>query len=163
MNNNSKKIHTFLAGLLVGMLLAGVIFWKAMPSMMITIHESKYDVEGTIERLQTAAGPKGWKVPKVYDIQKSLVKAGHTDMTPLKIVSLCQPDHAFEILTEDRNRMVSAIMPCRKGVYVGDDGKTYVAGLNIGLMSKMFGGTIARVMSGVASEEAEMLETVVKE
>jgi hypothetical protein len=53
-------------------------------------------------------------------------------------------------------------MPCRMGMYETQDGKVMISGMNMGLMSKMFGGNIAKVMGGVADEEAAMLATVVK-
>lgn len=54
------------------------------------------------------------------------------------------------------------LMPCAWGVY-GKDGKVMITGMNMGLMGKMFGGTIARVMGGsVARDEAAILEKVTK-
>ena len=44
-------------------------------------------------------------------------------------------------------------MPCRIGVYETKDGKVHIAEMDIGLMSKMFGGTIVKVMAKVAQEE----------
>ena len=81
-------------------------------------------------------------------------------MTPVKILSVCQPDDAHKILSEDENKMVTAIMPCRIGVYQTGDGKTYVSTMNIGLMSKMFGGTIAEVMGGVAAKEQQIMQPI---
>ena len=52
-------------------------------------------------------------------------------------------------------------MPCRIGVYETQSGKVMISGMNMGLMSKMFGGNIAKVMGGVAEEEDEMLDQVV--
>jgi hypothetical protein len=41
-------------------------------------------------------------------------------------------------------------------VYEKTDGKAYVSTMNAGLMGRMFGGTVAKVMSGpVARETAE--------
>ena len=53
-------------------------------------------------------------------------------------------------------------MPCRLGVYETQEGKVMISGLNMGLMSQMFGGNIAKVMGGVAEEEAAMLAKVIK-
>ena len=70
---------------------------------------------------------------------------------------MCQPDHAHKILSDDRNKKVSSMMPCRIGVFEDHMGKTYLSRMNIGLMSKMFGGTIELVMGTVAKEEHSML------
>jgi uncharacterized protein (DUF302 family) len=115
----------------------------------------------TVVAIEQSALNRGWMVPKVYDLQASLTKAGHVDARPMKILSICQPDHAYAILSESDNRKVTAMMPCRIGVFEGDDGQVYVARMNIGLMSKMFGGTIQTVMGQVAAEEHEMLQGIV--
>jgi len=155
-----KSGRTFVAGLIIGAVLTGVAVWMVMPTMMLSVHPSKYGVDETIKIIKQASKTKGWLVPKVYDIQKSLQKAGHDDITPLKIVSLCQPHHAYKILKEDANKKVLAVMPCRIGVYKAADGKTYVAEMNIGLMGQMFGGTIAQVMKEAAADEREILASV---
>jgi hypothetical protein len=55
-------------------------------------------------------------------------------------------------------------MPCAWGVYEGDDGRVYITGMNMGLMGKMFGGNIAKVMGGsVSKDEARMLARVIRE
>jgi uncharacterized protein (DUF302 family) len=153
---------SLLVGLVLGIVLTGVAVVVMMPKMMIKVYPSKYGVDETAAAVEKAALDKNWKVPKIYDIQKTLADAGHKDMTPLKIVSICQPHHAYNILKpNDRDKMVSAIMPCRVGVFQGNDGKTYIAEMNMGLMSSLFGGNIAKVMGVVAKEEAEMIEPLI--
>ncbi len=51
---------------------------------------------------------------------------------------------------------VSLMMPCTISIYEKSDGQTYVATMNAGLMGRLFGGTVARVMAGsVAPETAK--------
>jgi uncharacterized protein (DUF302 family) len=153
---------SLIIGLVLGVVITGVAVVVLMPKMMINIYPSKYGVDETAAAVEKAAVDRKWKVPKVYDIQKTLMDAGHADMTPLKIVSICQPHHAYNILKpNDRDKMVTAIMPCRVGVFQGNDGKTYIAEMNMGLMSAMFGGNIAKVMGVVAKEEAEMIHPLI--
>jgi uncharacterized protein (DUF302 family) len=149
---------SLLIGFLAGGLVAGLAVWKFMPGLMITIHPSKLSVDETVAGLEKAALDRKWKVPKIYDIQKTLQDSGFSDMTPLKILSICQPAHAYNILQDDKDKIVTAIMPCRMAVYQGKDGKAYIAEMNMGLMTKMFGGNIARIMGKVAIEEKEMVE-----
>ena len=156
------NISFFIGGLILGIALTGFIIAFSMPRMMLTVHESRLGFDETVAAIENSAVEQGWKVPKIYDIQESLVDAGHTEMGRLKILSLCQLDHSYEILKEDSRKKVSAIMPCRLGVYETKGGKVYVAGLNVGLMSKMFGGVIEDVMGDVAKEEKEMLKDVLK-
>lgn len=155
-------ILSLLVGLLAGILITGLAVWFVMPKMMIHVYPSKYGVDETAAAVEKAALDRKWKVPKIYDIQKTLADSGHKDMTSLKIVSICQPTHAYNILKpNDRDKLVTAIMPCRVGVYKGNDGKTYIAEMNMSLMSKMFGGNIAKVMGAVAVEEKEMIDPLI--
>ena len=159
----NKSIGPFVAGLVIGLIVMGIAVWTLMPGMMITVHESKLGFEETVSAINESAIERGWTVPKIYDIQASLKKAGQEDMTRVKILSICQPDHAYSILKDDTDKKVTAIMPCRIGVYETADGRVFISEMNIGLMSKMFGGTIAEVMGGVAEEEKEMLSDIVQE
>jgi uncharacterized protein (DUF302 family) len=150
-------------GLIIGILLAGLIGWKAMPGMMLTTHESRYDtVEETCVRLKAAIEENGWSCPAVRDMNMTMEKHGVTMDRSVKIVELCKAQYANEVLTT--NPEVSTLMPCAWGVYEGDDGRVYITGMNMGLMGKMFGGNIAKVMGGsVSKDEAQMLARVVKE
>jgi uncharacterized protein (DUF302 family) len=78
----------------------------------------------------------------------------------VKIVELCKAEYARDVLST--NPEVSTLMPCAWGVYEGDDGKIYISGMNMGLMGKMFGGNIAKVMGDlVVKDEARILERVI--
>jgi uncharacterized protein (DUF302 family) len=58
---------------------------------------------------------------------------------------------------------MTAMMPCRIGVWEGKDGATYVSKLNTGLMGKMFGGVVGEVMGGrVAREEDAILKAALQ-
>jgi uncharacterized protein (DUF302 family) len=131
-----------------------------MPSMMVEVERSKLSFDDTVNTIQEKALANDWQVPKIYDIQASLMKSGYQDMTKLKILSMCQPDHAYGILSDDANKMVSSMMPCRIGVFENKDGEVFISRMNIGLMSKLFGGKIETVMGKVADEENRMLEGV---
>lgn len=151
---------SFLKGVVTGAALAGVVFWKAMPQFMLTIHKSRFSVDETVARLEASAKGNGWNVPKIYNIQETLRNAGFQDMRKIQILSMCQPKHAYQILTNDRDKKVAAIMPCRVGVYEDAHGDVYVASMNIGLMSKLFGGNIAKVMGAAAKEERTIVGSV---
>lgn len=157
-----KKLSAFLIGILTGLISAGLAVWLLMPAMMLSVYPSRYGFEETLALLQRETENMGWKVSKVYDIQQSLKNAGHEDMTRASIVSICQPHHAYRILNNDDNKKVLAVMPCRVGIYEGKDGKTYITEMNIGLMGKMFGGTIAEVMGNAAADERQILASLIE-
>lgn len=148
-------------GVILGVLLTGIVGWQSMPGMMLTTHQSRYDrVDETCLQLKAAIEESGWSNPAIRNMNLTMEKHGVTMERPVKIVELCNAEYAKEVLTTDPE--VSTLMPCAWGVYEGDDGKVYITGMNMGLMGKMFGGNIARVMGGsVSMDEARMLEGVV--
>jgi uncharacterized protein (DUF302 family) len=72
-------------------------------------------------------------------------------------MNVCNPRLAYEILSEESNRGVTAIMPVAIGVYEDKKGQVYTSLLNVGLLGMMFGGTIARVMKLAAKD----LDTII--
>ena len=155
-----NKIVILIFGLLIGIVATVAVGRSAMPSMMLEVRQSRLSFEETVTAIEEAAIKEGWQVPKIYNLQQSLVKAGYEDMTRLQVLSLCQPGHAYDILSDDKSKMVAAMMPCRIGVFEAADGKVYVSQMNVGMMSKMFGGNIEKVMTRVAAEEETMLENI---
>jgi uncharacterized protein (DUF302 family) len=155
-----KGVFFMVFGVVVGVAATVAVGWNVMPGMMIDVQASALPFEATVTAIEVAAKENGWKVPKIYDIRQSLRKAGH-DIPPVKVLSLCQPDHANEILSDDESRYVSGMMPCRIGVFQTDDGTVYISKMDIGLMSRMFGGRIERVMGQAAVEEKEILKGIV--
>jgi uncharacterized protein (DUF302 family) len=150
---------SFFKGIITGVLLTGILFWKAMPKLMLNIRKSKYDVDETVSRIEEHAKKLGWTVPKIYNIQETLSNAGFKDMRKIRILSICKHEHAYKILSNDTDKKVTAIMPCRVGVYEDSNGNVFAASMNIGLMSKMFGGNIARIMGSAAREEHEIIKS----
>jgi uncharacterized protein (DUF302 family) len=158
-----NRLIPFISGLIIGMVLVAVIVWLAMPGMMLVVHQSRYDsVEETCKQLKAAIETNGWENPAIRDMNKSMAKHGVQMNKQVKIVELCNAEYAKDVLTT--NPEVSTLMPCAWGVYEGDDGKIYISGMNMGLMGKMFGGNIAKVMGGaVSKDEEKMLKEVIRE
>jgi uncharacterized protein (DUF302 family) len=155
------KSTNFFVGFIAGVGALALAMFKLAPKLMLKVHRSRLGFEETVTAVADEAKKRNWKVPNVYDIQNTLRDAGHEDMTRLKIVSICQPHHAHTILREDDNKFISAIMPCRVGVYENQQGDVYVAEMNMGLVSKLFGPTIRQVMGQVATEEHEMMSAII--
>lgn len=159
-----EMIPIFIAGLIIGILLAGFVGWNMMPGLMIHVKESKLGFDETISAINaSAAETNSWKIPIIHELSESLVKAGHDDMTKLSVVELCQPHHAYEVLKKEENRKISAIMPCRASVFEDDDGNVFIAEMNTKLLSKMFGKDVAKVMGIVAEEQEAMFKDIILE
>jgi uncharacterized protein (DUF302 family) len=157
----SKGLLGLLVGLLLGIALTAGAVWLLMPGLMIVEHESKLGFDETVVALEKAVKAEGWVVKSVGDMQKSLAKHGVTLPRRVKVVKLCHPQYAGSVLQTDRQ--MAAMMPCSIAVYEDDEGTVRVSKLNTGLMGKMFGGNVARVMGeSVARDEAKMLTGIVK-
>lgn len=143
-------------GAFVGFLAAMLLVWILMKPLMLVTHPSPYGVEETCQRLKASIEANGWRCPAIRDMNAAVEKEGLSMKVPVRIVELCKADYAKDVL--ESNPEVSTLMPCAFGVYE-KDGKVYVTGLNTGLMGKLMGGNIARVMGGgVATDEAKIME-----
>ena len=155
-----KLLIGLTAGLFGGILLTATLMWASVPDLMLNVRPSQLAFDQTISTIKRTAEAEGWKVPKVYDIQKSLIKAGYPDAPRLKVLSICQPGHAYRVTKAVMDRRVTAMMPCRISVFEGDDGTVYVADLNVALMGRLFGGTVGDVMRTVAQDQRTILRPV---
>jgi uncharacterized protein (DUF302 family) len=81
---------------------------------------------------------------------------------PVKVISLCHPNHSSRILEKDTERIVSAMMPCRVSIYKKTDGKTYISRMNSLMVASDFGGTIEKVMTESANEVEEIIEKTLR-
>ena len=152
----------FMSGLIVGVLLTAVIVWLSMPKMMLVTHKSRYQsIEETCQQLKTAIEANGWSCPAIRDMNMTVSQKGVQMDRRVMIVELCKAEYAKDVLST--NPEVSTLIPCAWGVYEGDDGNVYITGMNMGLMGKMFGGNIARVMgASVAKDEKRMLKDIIR-
>jgi len=151
---------TFALGLVLGVVATAGAVYLLMPRLMLRTRRSRLPVEETVARICEEARKEGWSVPKVYDMKESLEKGGHPIGEDIRIISLCKPVYARQVLGRDEYKKMSAIMPCRIGVYRARDGSVYVAQMNTGLMGRMFGSFIATVMGRVSEEEHRFLAHV---
>jgi len=145
--------------ILVGMVLMGLIVWFTMPLLMLIKHKSKLTYDETISVLtENLAKKPEWQVKLVNDYQKST--EAFAVIERIGSITICNPRHASKILADERNRGVTAFMPLGLGVYEDKKGQVFVSKLNIGLLGKMFGGTISEVMGRAGKEIKEVVESV---
>ena len=155
MNN---KVTQAALWMFSGMLLMAIIVWFSMPSLMLIVHKSPQNYDNTIATLKEEIAKKqNWKVPAVSDFQKNIQDAGHGPITRVGTVALCNPLYASQILEDDQNRKVTALMPLGIGVYEDKHGQVYISELNVGLLGMMFGGTIADVMADAGKDIKDII------
>ena len=144
--------------LLIGMALMGAIVWVAMPAMMIVRQPSPHGYDETIERLnESVAAMADWRVLAVHDYQEATAPFAAIERTGS--VNVCNPRYASRILADDSDRGVTAFMPLAVGVYEDRQGQVFVTRLNVGLVGRMFGGTIAEVMATAGADLAKVVSS----
>lgn len=152
-----------IIGLVAGMIICAVLIVVMMPSMMIVTKECELGFDETVASLEKRIPEHGWVLSggKAIDMNAALAKNGVEFKPRVKLVKLCNAEHAKSVLTTDR--WVSCLMPCTMAVWEGDDGKVYLSEMNMSLMAKMFGGNIAKVMGGdVVHDEEQILSGLLK-
>ena len=150
-----------ITGIIIGLLITLLALRLMLPRQMITVNESKHDFDKTVEMIENLAGEHKWSMPNQYDLQQTMAKHGY-QVDKVKVFSICKPDIASRILTGDKDRYVSAMMPCRVAVYETSDGKTYISRLNASLFSNMLGGNVKSVMKEAGESSEELLKSILK-
>lgn len=126
-------------------------------SDLLTETPSPYSFDETVNRITYAAGCMEWKIPAVHDLQQTLRNAGK-EVLPIKVIELCHPRHSSRILERDKERIVSALMPCRISVYLHSDGKVFISRLNAHKLSGNTEGIINTVMAESAAEIEKIIQ-----
>lgn len=141
------RLGAALLGGVAGMAVMGLAVWQAMPRMMIVDHPSALGFDETVAAFTEAVARKqDWKVLGVNDYQKTIEAGGFGKMRRIGSIAVCNPRYASRILKDDENKRVTAMMPIEVGIYEDQDGRVHLSELDVALMGRMFGGTIAEVM-----------------
>jgi len=134
-----------------------------MKKIMFTSRKSKLDFEETVSAISESAIHNGWEIPQTFDLQQEYLKSGHKEMKRLKVIYFCNPDGGYRMLRDDIDKPMSAMMPVPVSVYETNDGQVYIAAMNLGSMSTMFGGTVKDVLKEGAENYAKTLENIAEE
>ncbi|HIJ21515.1 MAG TPA: DUF302 domain-containing protein [Gammaproteobacteria bacterium] len=143
---------------LFALFIAFTISGCSLKPMMIDERVSPYSVEETIEKIRLNATEIGWVVPGVKNMNRSVKKhSGKEIGAPVRIVELCNADHASAILSDENGRYSALLMPCAVAVYQKEDGQTYVSNMKAGTVGTMMGGVVAKVMGRVDQDQQKIL------
>lgn len=149
-----KIIGSFVAGVI----LVAVMAYTFAGSLMFWEITSPFGVEETTARIQQNIMKvgNGWSLSGLRNPGKA-VEADGGNTLPVMMVEACSTKYSGPILKDDRVRFLSILMPCKISIYKKNDGKTYIGGMNAGLMGKMFGPMVGEVMSHVAEDQAKFV------
>lgn len=158
----NKMTTGIVIGLIAGLLFAFIIIYISVPLLMFKETRVEGDFNSTVEKIETAVQEKGWKIPHVHDLQATMKNFGK-DVRSVKVFELCNPDYAYEILSEDEERVVSNMMPCRIAVYEKQDGGVYISRMNSGTMAKPMSKVVRKTMTVAARDVELIISDVLKE
>lgn len=122
-------------------------------------HVSPFDVPGTVQKIIEVATLKSWQIPAVHNLQQSLAKSGK-HVRPVQVVEICKPEYSGRMLELSDERVVSVMMPCRISVYEKEDGKTYVALINMSALAADLPPSVIEAVQHASAESLEIVRSV---
>jgi uncharacterized protein (DUF302 family) len=146
--------------LLTGLVASSQDISKTSSSVMIE-NLSKFGFAETIDTLSNIAVLNGWKVTMVHDLQETM-KKNSLEVLPVKVMEICNPGLAYQILSKDELRDVSPMLPCRISVYEKSDGKTYISRMNAPAFAGMIGGDAAKTIIQAFNDAEGFIKAVVQ-
>lgn len=151
-----KTILGFIAGIALFVILALVF----APQLMLKEYPSPFGVEETAARVQAniqMLASRGWKLSALRN-PAAAVNAGGTNVPPTLLVEACSTTYSGPLMKDDETRILSILMPCTITIYKKDDGKTYIGTMNSGLVGRMFGAKVGKIMAEVAKDQKEFVK-----
>ena len=139
----------FIIALAIGIAGTLIVLRSMLPTLLVTEIESPLEFEATLERLEANAKAQGWKVPRKWkaNFQRNFQKIVGKDIGPMRLLKLCEPSIAADLLEKDENKYLAIMMPCTFAVYEKKStGKTYVAMMNLQAVSQAIGGDVIPAM-----------------
>lgn len=70
-------------------------------------------LDQTVATISNKAVAQGWGVSSISKLDENARENGGGSVLPVRVISPCQAQHATCILSDDRVRVISVLMPCR--------------------------------------------------
>lgn len=157
-----SPVAMLILGMILGLALALGVGATMMRTRMLTARRSTRSFEDTcaaVERVVGAAPDWGMPIPS----QNLLATLEKHDLVPaelkqFRVFFVCSPKLASRMLS--LHMPMAGMMPCSWAVYENARGEVYLSKMNVGLMSRVFGGEIGSIMGRVARADDEFLAEV---
>ncbi len=131
------------------------------PAVMLE-NLSRFGFAETVDKISQAVPGSGWKITTTHDMQETMKKNGK-DVLPVKVIEICNPQLAYQILSSEDQKQVSVFLPCRVSVYEKADGKTYISRMNSPAFGSMIGGTAASVITEAFNQAEKLIAPFITE
>ena len=142
-----KKNIALSAFLLLGLSIIAFYGATKIPDLIFVTQKSDFTFEQTVQIIKDEIQNQGWVYNGDNKISNSVKKHIDKDLPSIAVLKVCHPDHAYNILSQERYRHLSALMPCSISVYEGDNQQVYVSHLNTAVMGWMFGNPVRQIMT----------------
>jgi uncharacterized protein (DUF302 family) len=148
-----------VGGFFAGMIVAALLVYNYMGSLMFREVPSPFGEEETVARIQQNIQNtgNGWALSGLRNPGKA-VEADGGNTLPVLLIEACSTRYSGPILKDDSVRFLSNLMPCKISVYKKNDGKTYIGMMNAAFMGRMFGSMVGETMSHVAADQARFIQ-----
>lgn len=133
---------------------------KSYNNRVMIENQSRYSFDQTIDTLNKIITSRGWKVTYTHDMQETMKRNGK-DVSPVKIMEICNPGIAYQILSIDQLRYASPMLPCRLSIYQKEDGKAYVSRMNAIPIARMIKDEASQTIMTAFQEVEEIVEMIV--
>ena len=128
----------------------------AQEAIMLYVVETSKDVETAARDLEAAVKRNKFGVLHVHNLQQTLKDKGVDFPNACKILEVCNPQRAMEVLT--RSMSVNMALPCRISIY-REKGKTKIGMVRPSALLALFPG--AEALKDVAQEvERETIKMI---
>jgi uncharacterized protein (DUF302 family) len=154
----AKILFVFTAGLLAGLIITFLAVLIVIPGKLFVEQESPMGFNETLSALTESAEANHWTISHSYNLQATMEKNGYK-VDPALVVSLCNPSHANDILSNISSRRISALMPCRLAVYE-KEGKTYTSIFNSRIMYPFLNRNDREILKATTSETVQILKSI---
>jgi uncharacterized protein (DUF302 family) len=156
MNKNGVMMRK-LFGFVYVLLFYTILYSQPAENYPVIEQRSNLSFTETVDKIKASAEAKGWRVPAVLDLQKSLAMNGQ-EVRPVNIIEICNPEYAASILNNKSQRALAAYMPCRISVYENEDGHVYVSRMDISVFNNVSGVNLPDALTR-AFDDMELILT----
>jgi len=119
--------------------------------------------EETLKKFESVVTDKGWKIPAVHDLKLTMEKNGKPGLSNIKVFEICNPELAFRILSEDKARFASSMLPCRVSIYEKADGFVYISRMRTSMLAGFMSRLIAPAMFKASQDVEEIITVCLKQ
>ena len=154
-------IVSLIFGFVLGIVFTGAAINISASEMMLKELVSPYDFDKTVRVISDRINNKaGWHVTNVIDQNHEVKEHGGSEIGNFKIIKYCHGKFAADMLQADDRKKIGTMMPKSFAVYEKSDGQVYVATMNGGVMGKLFGGEIEKIIEDSSLEVEDIMRFI---